>query len=391
MSRPAPESAAARPVSRPAIVWAIVRKDALAFTRDRLWLGLTTFGLVMFVALFWLLPSSVDETIAVGVHPAGLAESLSGLGEAGGAGGRGLRIVAFDTPEALRAAVAGETAEGSDGEAADVVAGLAFPRDFIARLSRGETCTVTVYAGGGVPAEVTQAMESAVREIAALAAASAAGEEPASFVPVRQRTVVLGPDLAGRQVSLQDRMRPLLAYFVLMMESMTLASLIAVEIQRRTVVALMATPASLADILTAKVALGTALAFFQAVLLLALTGSFGAGWLLLLAGTLLGAVIATGTALFSGSAGKDFIGTLFLGMALLVPLAIPAVTVILPGATATWIKALPTYGVIEVMVGVTSYGESWADLWAPLALAAAWCLAVLAGGLVVLRRKVGAL
>ena len=380
-----------RPVSRPAIVWAIVRKDAREYSRDRLWLVLTTVGLVMFVALFWLLPSSVDETIRVGVYPADLADSLKGLGASGAEGGQGLEVVSFASPEALRAAVAGEG--GADGGASggDVAAGLAFPADFTARAARDETSDVTVYVGGDVPAEVRGAMESAVREIAAVTAAAAAGEDPASAVPVRQRTAVLGPDLAGRQVTPQERMRPLLAYFVLVMESLVLASLIAVEIQRRTVIALMATPARVSDILTAKVLLGTALAFSQAVILLALTRSFGAGWSLLLAGTLLGAVIATGTALLSGSAGKDFIGTLFLGMALLIPLAIPAVTALLPGATATWIKVLPTWGVIEVMVGVTSYGKSWPELWAPLGLAAVWCAVILVSGLAVLRRKVGTL
>ncbi|HET6475688.1 MAG TPA: ABC transporter permease [Thermoleophilia bacterium] len=380
-----------RPVSRSAIVWAIVRKDAREFRRDRLWLVLTTVGLVVFIALFWLLPSSVVETIRVGVYPADLADSLNGLGASGAEGGQGLEVVSFASPEALRAAVAGEG--GADGGASggDVAAGLAFPADFTARAARDETSDVTVYVGGNVPAEVRGAMESAVREIAAVTAAAAAGEDPASAVPVRQRTAVLGPDLAGRQVTPQERMRPLLAYFVLVMESLVLASLIAVEIQRRTVIALMATPARVSDILTAKVLLGTALAFSQAVILLALTRSFGAGWSLLLAGTLLGAVIATGTALLSGSAGKDFIGTLFLGMALLIPLAIPAVTALLPGATATWIKVLPTWGVIEVMVGVTSYGKSWPELWAPLGLAAVWCAVILVSGLAVLRRKVGTL
>jgi hypothetical protein len=47
--------------------------------------------------------------------------------------------------------------------------------------------------------------------------------------------------------------------------------------------------------------------------------------------------------------------------------------------------------VIEVMVGVTSYGKSWPDLWGPLGLAAAWCAVILVSGLAVLRRKVGTL
>ena len=46
-------------------------------------------------------------------------------------------------------------------------------------------------------------------------------------------------------------------------------------------------------------------------------------------------------------------GTLFYGMALLMPLAIPGVDRALPGSTAVWVRALPTYGVIEAFVGVT--------------------------------------
>ncbi len=376
------------PVPRLAIVGAILRKDLREFSRDRLWLVLTIFGLAMFTAVFWLLPASVDETIRVGVYPADLAETLLALESPAdeGQGGQGLEVVSFASDGALRAVVGG--GKERRGEAADVAVGLAFPEDFAVRVARGDRATVTVYVQSGVPAEVRGAMESAVREIAYLAAAAGAGADPVSVVPVTMSTVVLGEDRAGRQVSMQERMRPLLAFFVLMMESMALASLIAVEIQRRTVTALLVTPARLSDVLAAKTILGTGLAFSQAVLLLALTRSFGAGWSVLLAAALLGAVIATGTALISGSAGRDFIGTLFFGMALLLPLAIPAVTVLLPGSVALWVKALPTYGVITALVGVTAYGESWAELWRPLALAALWCVAILGAGLGVLRHKV---
>ncbi|HSL96365.1 MAG TPA: ABC transporter permease [Thermoleophilia bacterium] len=386
-------------MSHTALVAAIVRKDLREFSRDRLWLILTIVGLVMFIAVFWMLPGTVDETIRVGVTPPDLAETLLGLsagegevapaqddaegqGPQEGQATQGLEVVRFDSEEDLRAVVAGE-AHGPD-----VAVGLAFPGYFAGMTERGEPVTVTVYVESGVPAEVRQAMESAVREIVYFAAGAAEGVDPMDVLPVRQETVVLGEDRAGEQVSMRERMRPLLAFFVLMMESLALAGLIAVEIQRRTVTALLVTPASLTDVLAAKSVLGTTLAFSEAVLMLALTRSFGAGWSVLLAAALLGAVIVTGMALISGAAGKDFMGTLFLSMVLLVPLAIPAVTVLFPGSTATWVKALPTYGVMEAFVRVTSYGESWAELWGPLALAALWCVAVFGAGLLVLRRKV---
>lgn len=372
------------PVSDAAIVTAIIRKDLREFARDRLWLTLTTVGLVLFIALFWFLPSSVDESIRVGVYPSALAETIEGLGEAE-QDGQGIDVVPFGSEADLRAVVGGYG--GGEGGAQDVAIGIAFPEEFARGAAGGENHRVTVFVRSGVPVEVRDAMESAVREIAYFVAAAGEGDA-ADAMPVDQQTIVLGPDRAGDQVSLQERMRPLLAFFVLMMESLSLASLVAVEIQQGTASALLVTPARAAHMLAAKALLGTMLAFSQAVLLLALTRSFGQGWSVLLVAALLGAVIATGMAMISGAAGRDFIGTLFFGMALLVPLAIPAFTVLTPGSPATWIKVLPTYGVIEALVGVTAYGEAWRDLWRELAMALAWCIAILAAGLLVLQRKV---
>jgi ABC-2 type transport system permease protein len=378
------------PVSHAALIAAIMRKDLREFSRDRLWLILTIVGLAMFIGVFWLLPASVDETIRIGVAPPELAETMFGLSADEGQatqgqeaqGAQGLEVVRFDSEAELRAVVAGE----ADGD--DVTVGLAVPEDFAGMTARGEVVTVTVYVAGGVPPEVRQAMESGVREIVYFAAGAAAGVDPTELLPYRQETVVLGEDRAGEQVSMRERMRPLLAFSVLMMESLALAGLIAVEIQRRTVTALLVTPASVTDVLAAKSLLGATLAFSEAVLMLALTRSFGAGWSVVLVAALLGAVIVTGTALISGAAGKDFMGTLFLSIVLLVPLAIPAVTVLFPGSTAVWVKALPTYGVMETFVGATAYGESWAELWGPLGLAALWCVVSFGAGLLVLRRKV---
>ena len=59
---------------RAAIVRAIVAKDLREFSRDRLWLVLTPLMLVFYVAIFWLLPSTVDESITV------VADAIRALG-----------------------------------------------------------------------------------------------------------------------------------------------------------------------------------------------------------------------------------------------------------------------------------------------------------------------
>ncbi len=376
-------------VSRASVIGAILRKDFQAYTRDRLWIFLTAFGLIMFAVVFWVLPDSVNETITVGVYPADLAKSLERLGESedgqGEAAAAGLEVVSFDSVSELEAVVSGETeAEGARG---DISIGLAFPEDFTQGIADGRRVQVTVFVDSGVPAEVRDAMSSAVREIAYLLSAAASGEDLALAVPIEEKTVILGEDRAGIQVPFRDKMRPMLAYFVLMMEALALASLIALEIQHRTLTALMVTPARLSDVLAAKSILGTTLAFSQALIMLAVTNSFGGEVAPLLLATLLGAIIVTGISLISGAAGKDFLGTLFYGIAFMIPLAIPAFSVLFPGSAAVWVKALPTWGVVETMVGSIAYGRTLGELSGPLGAAAGWCVAVFVVGLVILKRK----
>ena len=104
--------------------------------------------------------------------------------------------------------------------------------------------------------------------------------------------------------------------------------------------AVLVSPTRVSDFLAAKGILGTAMAFAQAVLLLLIIGSFANQPLILLCALLLGAVLVTGFGLIAGAAGKDFIETLFYGMAFMIPLMIPAIAVLFPGTAAVWVKDL---------------------------------------------------
>ena len=56
-----------RRASRTAIVRTIVAKDVKAFSRDTVWVMLSVLGLVAYVAIFYILPDSVSESITMGV------------------------------------------------------------------------------------------------------------------------------------------------------------------------------------------------------------------------------------------------------------------------------------------------------------------------------------
>ena len=372
---------------RAAIVRAIVAKDLREFSRDRLWMVLTPIMLIFYVGIFWLLPNSVDETITVGIYGRGLdAVAEEALQSDAVATEQALRVVPFESADALEAAVVdGTEVEGDDGKNT-VPVGIAFPDDLTAALAAGEPATVTIYVDAAVPAEVQTAMGAFVRE----ATYAMAGMDLPVTQP-QQQLVVIGEDRAGNQVSPQDRLRPLLAIMILLVESMALAGLVAVEIQSRTAQAVVVTPATTGDLLTAKGVTGTLLAFSQTVLLLLLIGAFGFEPLLLLVAVLLGAVMMAGVGMLAGSAGRDFMTTIFISVVFIVPLAVPAIAALFPGVASSWVQLLPTYGFIETIVGVTAYGWSWSDSSVYLLISAAWCVVIFAAGWFILRRRVEAL
>jgi ABC-2 type transport system permease protein len=355
---------------RSAIVWAIMAKDLKAFARDRFFLIVSVLGLVFYAVLFWVLPDTVDETIKLGVVQLDQEFDFGGIGGADQAAGSaqvGLEIITYADDAELRAAVE---------EGKEVVAGLALPRSLF-------DPTITVYIGPGVPPAVAGTVEGLAKE---LAYAVIAVPPPVSGFSTEQ--IVLGDDRAGDQVSLREKFRPLLALLVLLVESLALATLVATEVQARTVKAINVTPARLSDFLTAKALFGTLLAFGQAVVLMIAIRSLTPSPLILLVAVLLGSVLVTGFGLLAGSVGKDFIGIVFWSLLFLIPLMIPAMAVLFPGSAAGWIQALPSYPLARILIDVTSFGAGWAEATPLLGLLALWSAAALFTGWRVLERRV---
>jgi ABC-2 type transport system permease protein len=361
--------------ARLGIVRAILAKDLREFARDRFYVLVSVLGLVVYVVVFWILPSTVDETVAVGLHLEDAGPLLSGLGtEATGSSAEGFEVVPYASSDELLAAV----------EAGDpVVTGLDFPPGFLEDITAGERVTVRVLLPADAPEELRPAMAGVVREVAF----GLAGEALPVTLPELE-DVVVGEDRAGRQIALRDRMRPMFLFFVLLVEMFALASLVASEIHQRTITAVLVTPARVSDVLAAKAALGTLAAFSQGMLLLIVTGSATHGFVLLSTALLLGAVLVTGLALIAGSTGRDFVGIVFWSVLFMIPLAIPAFTVLYPGSAAAWVRALPTYGLVQVLLGVSAYGDGWAESLPDLAILLAWCVVVFGAGVLILGRRV---
>lgn len=398
-----------RKVSRASIIATIVAKDIKAFSRDKIWVLLSIIGLAAYVGLFYALPDNVDEQITVGVHEYDLEEALGEFEEQE----EGLSLVEFESEEDMEAVIAGDlqawdTPDGlylrdreagdekpEDGDRLNIGIGLAFPEGFVQSAATGERATVTVYMDASVPSEYRNAMSSAVREIGYAVRTAATGGTEEDMLPVGwpdEDEIILGEDRIGAQIPMREKMKPMLAFFVLMIESFSLAGLVAMEVQSRTVTAVLVTPAKQSDFLLAKGLTGTLLASLQAALILGLVGGFtSTTWAPLVVIILMGAVMVTGISLLVGSLGKDFMGTLYLGMLGLIPLIIPSFAALFPGTAAEWVRAMPSYGIIKALIDVTAYGESWSGIAPDLGVSFAWVLVILAAGVWALRRKVASL
>ena len=356
-------------VSHVQSIGSILGKDLKLFTRDFLFIFLTILSVVTFVTLYWVLPRNVDESISMGVRGEGLQQALEALA---GEQEEGLELSWFGDTESLRGAV----------ENKDVEIGIDFPDGFAADVVSGRQVRVTVYVRPNLPAEVSDAMTTMVKEIAyAVAGFQLPVAEPA------EEFVVLGQDRAGDQVPFRDRMKPLYAFMVLIMEAIALGALISSEIQERTITALLSTPARVGDILTAKTILGTGIAFSEAMIITLLIQGFGSTPGVVIVALLLGAVLVTGVAMIAGSAGKELMGTMLLGILILIPMAIPAFSVLFPGTPATWVQWLPSYGIVKAIVGSSIEGAGWAESARYLGILAGWCVVSAAAGVLVLRRR----
>lgn len=360
-------------MSHARVIGAIVRKDAVQLTRDRFFTVITILALGAYVALFWSLPATVDETIHLGVHGPSVTSLLNALGS-----DEGLDLRVFASSDDLRAAVE----EKQD----DIAAGIDFPDDFLEAVAAGRRTSVTVYVPADTPPEIREAMRSMVRELSYLVA----GNQPPVTAPAEEE-VVLGVDRAGNQISIRERMRPLLGVFVLLVELLSLAALIAEEIRSRTVTAVVATPATVSDFLAAKSIFGTLLAFAEVALLMVAVKGLSERPLEMLTALLLGAILVTGLALLAGATGKDFVEILFWSMMLMIPLMIPAGAALFPGTASGWVKVMPSYGMTEAIFRAGTYGAGWSEIWPFLALSAAWSVVVFGLGVAVLRRKVQSL
>ncbi len=346
------------------IITTLIAKDFSLFFRKKFFAIVTVTGLIFYIVIYFVMPGTVNENLEIGLYAPVALPAFTEIQE------EGLEVKTVESDDALKEGVL----EGM------YVAGVSLPADIMEQLGTGQKPTISLYFTPDVPKEMKDTVALIIRELAYVQTG-----QPLN-IDVTEET--LGPDMSGTPIPPRDRLRPLLAIIILVVEMMGLANLLSEEVERGTIHALLVTPMSIKELFIAKGLTGTGLAFGQAVLFMLLVRGFSEGPLIILVALLLGAVLVTGVAFLISSVSKDFMSVLAWSIPSFIILLVPSFSILFPGAITNWIKILPSYYLVDTVHRVANFGSGWGDIWLNLLILLGYCLVITWLGIFILRRRV---
>jgi ABC-2 type transport system permease protein len=346
------------------VIKALLKKDIALFMSNRFYMLITIVGLVFYVGIYFILPAQMDEKLTMAMYAPVVPPAFSQLTEH-----EGVDIKYFTDEESLTQSVL----------KGDYQVAIALPPDIMETWAKGGKPQITVYYSSTAPSEINAAIVALVKELSYAQTGQALNFETTEEI--------LGPDMLGSQIALRDRMRPLLAIFILLVEILTLASLIAVEIEQGTARAIMVTPLRTSELFMAKGLLGVGLAFGQSILFMALVGGFSHQPLIILITLIIGSIMVVGIGFLLASLTRDVTAVTGWGMLILIILAVPGIGTVIPGLLSDWARVIPSYYLTDTVSRVANYGADWGDVGVNMAVMAGFTALVIWAGMLTLRRR----
>jgi ABC-2 type transport system permease protein len=350
------------------ILGTLILKDLRLYFRNRFFAFITIAGVTLYIVLYLLLPAAVDESLTVAVYaptiPPVFLQFLSG---------NDITVASLESDEALREAVINS----------DYVAGVVLTGDVINNIMRGQATTVTVYFASDAPPEVVNALRPVLR----LAFNELSYTLTGNPLRLEFSEQIIGPDMSGQQLAVRNRLLPLLAVMLLVLETMGLGSLIADEFEAGTLRALLVTPVNIPGLFTGKAIFGVLLAFAQASLLMALTGNLRWEPLLILTTLLISGLVVTGLAFLIASVSRSMMSVMAWGVLAIIIMMIPSYGVVFPGMVTNWAQIIPSYYMFDTIHQVVNFGASWGAVANNLIILLVMGVGLMAAGIVVMERK----
>ena len=121
------------------MILAMLKKDLILYFRNPLYALVTVLGLVAYTAIYWVLPSTVNDDVSIAVHSEGAVANLFM-----GAFAQGLNLQTFDSAQAMQVAV----------EEGDAPIGLTLNAESVGRALRGEDVQLEIFLAPNLPIEL---------------------------------------------------------------------------------------------------------------------------------------------------------------------------------------------------------------------------------------------
>ncbi len=347
----------------------LIGKDLRLYVRNRLYSFLTVLGLVAYIAIYFLAPASSDDSFGLGMvveapqdHP--LVQRLMQTIE---------DVQLVDSRQTLLSLLTDEK----------LFAGMVLTAEDVTKIEQGQPTKLELLIAPGAPEYLREAMAD-LMGIAMNDLSSASGGR---LHRIEETSEVLGPDLVGKTLSMRQRMVPMLAFFVLIIEALGMAALINQEVVTETARALLVTPLRTSQFMTAKAFMSVGLATIQVLILLLITGQITKAPLQILVLVLLGGLLMTGVAFLIAAIARDYMGVFAWGFVFIIPLTLPTLSVVFPGLANAWMEWIPSFFLVDGLHRAVNFQVAWSDLTSDLLglLATGLVLLALGGGL--LRRR----
>ena len=351
------------------MIGTLVVKDIKLFFRNRFFAIVTVIGIVFYLAIYFLLPDQVNESLGIAFY---IEDRDTPLYQ---------RLVddegdytVFDTEAAMLTAL-----EETD----DFFVGLSYPAALSAAVARGEQVTLNAYYAPGVPAEARQIFH----DVLVIFANAANPETLANFARFNETEVVLGNDLTGASLSMRARFAPLILMMIVLIEIFGLATLLNRDVENGTARALVTGPLRLHQFFAGKALMGMILAFGQALVLSIVIGIVDTAPLLVLTTLLLGSFLMVGLGFFVAAISKDNTSVMAWAIVFVIPMVFPGLSVMLPGLSSGWMEIIPSFYFVDSLHRILNFGAGWADVGRNLAALLVVGVGTMAIGTAAIRRK----
>lgn len=274
-------------------------------------------------------------------------------------------------------AYASETALRDAVERGVVTAGVIFAEDFASRLADGQVAEMRViYWSESLPSD-SAIISSRLLEVIDVAHSTDSG--------ITLEEIQLGE---GTELDWSERLLPMIVLMTIVLGGVLVpAASLVDEKQKRTLTALIITPASLVEVYIAKALLGITISVVMGLVVLVLNNAFGGQPALLVTVLGMGAIASSVFGVLLGSFVKDINVLLAVIKAGGLLILAPGLVTFIPDAPSWLARIFPTFYMMNPVLEVSQNGATFTDIAPDLAVLLAIIGVMLLGLALVIERQ----